>query len=216
VRYRVSLRTNPCVERAYACQARACTGAEGFIHSEESVYEVQQKILWHSRMPTVGCQALSAVAKAFPDTFRFSLDTVLPSCVRQSPDSLDFAVGSLNCALSSAKEKGNDAEVLNHYLFSHHLTQRVKVLYSDNACEHLSHALDAFLFDMMIDQRFSVVDSQHQNGLSENVGWNILGPVRHDMDISNPSKGFRRACLRLNVERRACTPRAQLNWKSPF
>ena len=27
----------PCVERASACQARACTGAEGFIHSEESV-----------------------------------------------------------------------------------------------------------------------------------------------------------------------------------
>ena len=27
----------PCVERASACQARACTGAKGFIHSEESV-----------------------------------------------------------------------------------------------------------------------------------------------------------------------------------
>jgi hypothetical protein len=40
--------------------------------------------------------------------------------------------------------------------------------------------------------------------------------VRHDLDISNPSKGFRRACLRRNVERRICTPRAQLNWKSPF
>jgi len=25
----------PCVERASACQARACTGAKGFIHSEE-------------------------------------------------------------------------------------------------------------------------------------------------------------------------------------
>ncbi len=61
-----------------------------------------------------------------------------------------------------------------------------------------------------------MVDSQHQNGLSENVGWNLLGPVRHDMDISNLSKGFRRAALRLNVERRVCTPRAQLNWKSPF
>ena len=35
--YRVSFRINPCVDRAYACQARACTGAEGFIHSEESV-----------------------------------------------------------------------------------------------------------------------------------------------------------------------------------
>jgi hypothetical protein len=37
VSYRVSFRINPCVERARACQARACTGAEGFIHSEESV-----------------------------------------------------------------------------------------------------------------------------------------------------------------------------------
>ena len=27
----------PCAERASACQARACTGAEGLIHSEESV-----------------------------------------------------------------------------------------------------------------------------------------------------------------------------------
>ena len=251
--------------------------------SARKQYEVQQKILWHSRMPTAGCQALSALAKAFPDTFRFSPDTVLPSChvcararIRKAAappastrlvqpleevhfdlffvcgeivlifidrasryewiyfldkksdlprilqqflidaNSAHFTVGSLNCALSSAKEKGIDAEVLNQHLSSHHLTQRVKVLYSDNAREHLSHALDAFLFDMMIDQRFSVVDSQHQNGLSENVGWNLLGPVRHDMDISNLSKGFRRACLRLNVERRACTPRAQLNWKSPF
>ena len=35
--YRVSFRINPCAERASACQARACIGAEGFIHSEESV-----------------------------------------------------------------------------------------------------------------------------------------------------------------------------------
>ncbi len=38
VRYRVSFRINSCAERASACQARACTGAEGFIHSEESVF----------------------------------------------------------------------------------------------------------------------------------------------------------------------------------
>ena len=37
VRYRVSFRINPCAERASACRARACIGAEGFIHSEESV-----------------------------------------------------------------------------------------------------------------------------------------------------------------------------------
>jgi hypothetical protein len=143
----------------------------------------------------------------------------LPKMLQQfliDANSTHFTVGALTCAISSAMEKGIDAEALNLYLSSHHLAQRVKVFYSDNAREHLSHALDTFLFDMMIDQRFSVVESQHQNGLSENVGWNLLGPVRHDMDISNLSKGFRRAALRLNVERRVCTPRAQLNWKSPF
>ena len=35
--YRVPFRINPCAERASACQARACIGAEGFIHSGESV-----------------------------------------------------------------------------------------------------------------------------------------------------------------------------------
>ena len=143
----------------------------------------------------------------------------LPKMLQQfliDANSTRFTVGALTCAISSAMEEGIDAEALNLYLSSHHLTQRVKVFYSDNAREHLSHPLDTFLFDMMIDQRFSVVESQHQNGLSENVGWNLLGPVRHDMDISNLSKGFRRAALRLNVERRVCTPRAQLNWMSPF
>ena len=43
VRYRVSFRINPCVERASACQARACIGAEGFIHSEESVESTEPK-----------------------------------------------------------------------------------------------------------------------------------------------------------------------------
>ena len=37
VSYRVSFQINPCTERASACQARACIGAEGFIHSGESV-----------------------------------------------------------------------------------------------------------------------------------------------------------------------------------
>jgi hypothetical protein len=46
VSYRVSFRIiNPCIERASACQARACTGAEGFIHSEESVDEFRTELL---------------------------------------------------------------------------------------------------------------------------------------------------------------------------
>ena len=48
------------------------------------------------------------------------------------------------------------------------------------------------------------------------MGWNSLRAARHDMDLSNMSKGFRQACLRLNVERRACTPRASLHWQTPF
>ena len=40
--------------------------------------------------------------------------------------------------------------------------------------------------------------------------------LRHDLDLSNMSKGFRRDCLRLNVARRACTPRRALDGKTPF
>jgi len=53
----------------------------------------------------------------------------LPRILQQfliDANSAHFTVGSLNCALSSAKEKGIDAEVLNQHLSSHHLTQRVK------------------------------------------------------------------------------------------
>lgn len=39
---------------------------------------------------------------------------------------------------------------------------------------------------------FHNASSQHQNGLAENVGWNLLGPVRHDLDISNLSKELQR------------------------
>jgi hypothetical protein len=42
--------------------------------------DLQQKILWHARMPTAGCKALSALAKTFPNVFRFSPDTILPPC----------------------------------------------------------------------------------------------------------------------------------------
>ena len=40
--------------------------------------------------------------------------------------------------------------------------------------------------------------------------------IRHDLDLSNLSKSFRRHALHLNVERRACTPRLSLGGKSPF
>jgi hypothetical protein len=143
----------------------------------------------------------------------------LPKMLQQfliDVNSTRFTVGDLTCAISSAMEKGIDAEALNLYLSSHHLAQRVKVLYSDNAREHLSHALDAFLFDIMIDQRLSVVDNQHQNGLSEIIGWNLLGPGRHDLDISNLSKGFLRcptpqSSVRAHVEAfpaTSCVPQA--------
>lgn len=82
------------------------------------------------------------------------------------------------------------------------------MLYCDDAKEHLSAALYTFFLDLGIDQKISVVDSQHQNALAENVGWTLLTQVRHDLDISKLSAGFRTDCLRLNLKRRACTPRA--------
>jgi hypothetical protein len=39
--------------------------------SDRKQLDLQKKILWHARMPTAGCQALSALAKTFPNTFRF-------------------------------------------------------------------------------------------------------------------------------------------------
>ena len=103
-----------------------------------------------------------------------------------------FSIGSLTCSLRSAKEKGIDADLLNQYLLEHNLPQCVKVLYSDN--EGTSAPLEEFLFDMHIAQRFSVAGSQHQNALSENNGgWQLFTAVRHDLDLSNMSKGFRRA-----------------------
>ena len=105
--------------------------------------------------------------------------------------------------------------MLNDYLHTHGLPQRVRVLYSDN--EGTSSPLEKFLMDMNIAQRFSVAGSQHQNALAENNGgWQLFTSVRHDLDLSNMSKGFRRACIRLNVERRAYTPRLSNDFKIPF
>jgi hypothetical protein len=46
VGYRVTFRINHVfsIERASACQARACIGAEGFIHSEESVTKSSARV----------------------------------------------------------------------------------------------------------------------------------------------------------------------------
>ena len=54
----------PCAERASACQARAraCTGAEGFIHSEESVQIHGYQL--HLNLIMVGPDASTGVAPA--------------------------------------------------------------------------------------------------------------------------------------------------------
>ena len=128
-----------------------------------------------------------------------------------------FSVGSFTIPRASAREKGLDLEGIIGTLNEKGLSQKVKLFYSDNAKEHIDSELQQLLFDLLIDQRFSVVESQHQNGLAENGGgWSLMRALRHDLDLSNMSKGFRRDCLRLNVARRACTPRRALDGKTPF
>jgi hypothetical protein len=131
-------------------------------------------------------------------------------------NSAAFTVGNLHFDITSTKAKGIDADALNKHLAANNLTQRVKAFYSDGAHEHASTAMKNFLLGTGIQNRHSIADCQHQNGLAENMGWNALKGARHDMDLSNMSSGFRRACLRLNIERRACTPRAALGWQTPF
>ena len=251
--------------------------------SQRMQQDVARKTLWHGRMPTAGCLALSKLAERYPEVFNFDPRTKLPPCtvchrssIRKSAappeskrqvkpleevhfdmffvhgeivlllidrasryewiyflnlksdlpkglqqflvdcNSAAFTVGNLHFDISSSKEKGIDADKLNKHLSDNNMPQRVKAFYSDGAGEHASDALRAFLLGVGIQPRYSIAESQHQNGLAENMGWNTLRAARHDMDLSNMSKGFRRACLRLNVERRACTPRASLSWKTPF
>ena len=245
--------------------------------------DIARKKLWHGRMPTAGCHALSKLAEKYPQVFNFDPRTKLPPCTichhasqrkaaappetkrRVQPleevhfdlffvhgeiiltlidrasrfewiyflhkksdlpkklqqflidcNGAAFTVGSLHCDITSAKEKGIDADALNKHLAAHNLPQQVKAFYSDGAGEHASRALTAFLLGTGIQNRHSIAECQHQNGLAENMGWNTLRAARHDMVLSNMSKGFRQACLRLNIERRACTPRVVLDWQTPF
>ncbi len=60
--------------------AEACNQGTQTDTSQRKLLDEQRKILWHARMPTAGCAALSALARSFPDTFRFSPDTILPPC----------------------------------------------------------------------------------------------------------------------------------------
>ena len=114
-------------------------------------------------------------------------------------------------------QQKHTAQHLLSYLKERDLPQKVKVLYADNAREHLSEGFRLYLEDLMIKQRFTVVENQRQNGLAEhNGGWRLMSQLRHDLDLSNLSKSFRRHALHLNVERRACTPRLSLGGKSPF
>ena len=129
---------------------------------------------------------------------------------------IDVNCSTYNVGTIWTREKRTANDITAH-LARLHLPQRVKVLYADNAREHLSTELTELLEDMMIAQRFTIVESQRQNGLAEhNGGWRLMSQLRHDMDLSNLSKSFRIHALHLNVERRVCTPRLSLGGLSPF
>ena len=231
--------------------------------SKRSEIDIARKTLWHGRMPTAGCQALSKLAQKYPKIFNFDPRTRLPPCIachrasiRKSAappenkrivrpleevhfdlffvhgeivlmlidrasryewiyflaaksdlpkalqqflidcNSAEFTVGNLHFDITSTQDKGIDADALNRHLAANHLTQRVKVFYSDGAQEHASTAMQAFLLGTMIQSRHSLADCQHQNGMAENMGWNSLRGARHDMDVSNMSvDSAERACV---------------------
>ena len=118
---------------------------------------------------------------------------------------IKLAVGAFTIPRATAAEKSIDIDRLCETLNSRGLTQSVKLFYSDNAAEHVDSELSDLLFDMLIGHNHSVVESQHQNGLAENGGgWSLMKALRHDLDLSNLSRGFRRDCIRLNVARRNC------------
>ena len=129
---------------------------------------------------------------------------------------IDVNTSAFNVGTIFTRDKVTARDISTH-LGRLNLPQRVKVLYSDNAREHLSSDLCSFLEDLMIRQRFAVVENQRQNALAEhNGGWRLMSQLRHDMDMSNLSPSFRRHALHLNVERRVCTPRISLGGQSPF
>ena len=129
---------------------------------------------------------------------------------------LDVNTSAFNVGTIFTRDKLTASDISAH-LRRLNLPQRVKVLYADNAREHMSSDFCSFLEDLMIQQRFTVVENQRQNALAEhNGGWRLMSQLRHDMDLSNLSPFFRRHALHLNVERRVCTPRVSLGGQSPF
>ena len=42
--------------------------------------DIARKKLWHGRMPTAGCHALSKLAEKYPQVFNFDPRTKLPPC----------------------------------------------------------------------------------------------------------------------------------------
>lgn len=48
--------------------------------SRRTLQDIARKTLWHGRMPTAGCQALSKLAEKYPDVFNFDPRTKLPPC----------------------------------------------------------------------------------------------------------------------------------------
>jgi hypothetical protein len=72
-------------------------------------------------MPTAGCLALSKLAEKYPQKSDLpkKLQQFLIDC-----NGAAFTVGSLHCDITSAKEKGIDAEALTKHLAAHNLPQQ--------------------------------------------------------------------------------------------
>ena len=197
-----------CCHRSYARKADAPPTAERDV---EPLEEVHMDLFFPGKDIVL---FLCDRASKFEWIYFLTAKSDIPFAIQQWLIDVNTSVFNVGTLFTRDKITARD---ITAHLDRLNLPQRVKVLYSDNAREHLSSDLCTFLEDLMIKQRFAVVENQRQNGLAEhNGGWRLMGQLRHDMDLSNLSTSFRRHALHLNVERRVCTPRLSLGGQSPF
>ena len=108
-----------------------------------------------------------------------------------------------------------DALAVNAYLADRNCTQRVKIIYSDNAAESESALAEEIYLLLQIQHNKSIVECQYQNGLAESQGWHALNATRHDLDLSHLGKQFAKYSFSLNLQRSNMMPHPALDGKSP-
>ena len=126
----------------------------------------------------------------------------------------EYAVASMTYTLKTSNTS-IDALAVNAYLADHNCTQRVKIIYSDNAAESESALAEEIYLLLQIQHNKSIVECQYQNGLAESQGWHALNATRHDLDLAHLGKQFAKYSFSLNLQRSNMMPHPALDGKSP-